>query len=55
MIHTTDTQVQNTPPFSTDIPVQAYRTMLLSRRLDEKELQLKRQGLSFFPNQRRRQ
>ncbi|MCZ6515314.1 MAG: dehydrogenase E1 component subunit alpha/beta [Acidobacteria bacterium] len=48
MIHKTDTQVRKAPPFSTDLLVQAYRTMLLSRRLDEKELQLKRQGRSFF-------
>ena len=46
MIHTV--QAQNVMPLSTDQLVQTYRTMYLSRRLDEKELQLKRQGRTYF-------
>ena len=46
MIHTA--QAQKAMPLSTDQLVQAYRTMYLSRRLDEKELQLKRQGRTYF-------
>ncbi|HUF46910.1 MAG TPA: dehydrogenase E1 component subunit alpha/beta, partial [Vicinamibacterales bacterium] len=33
---------------SSDALVQAYRTMLLSRRIDDKEIQLKNQSLIFF-------
>ena len=46
MIHTV--QAQKVITLSTDQLVQAYRTMYLSRRLDEKELQLKRQGRTYF-------
>ncbi len=34
--------------FSRDEPVALYRTMLLSRRIDDKEIQLKNQSLIFF-------
>ncbi len=44
----TPPQVQKAPPLSAKNLVRAYRTMLLARRLDERELQLKRQGRSFF-------
>jgi len=36
------------PPLDRDRLVSAYRTMLLSRRLDDKEIQLKRQNRIFF-------
>jgi 2-oxoisovalerate dehydrogenase E1 component len=41
---------KNAPPaaLSRDQLVSAYRTMLLSRRLDDKEIQLKRQNKIFF-------
>ena len=34
--------------FSRDELVRIYRTMLLSRRIDDKEIQLKNQSLIFF-------
>ena len=46
MIHTV--QAEKAMPLSTGKLVQVYRTMYLSRRLDEKELQLKRQGRTYF-------
>ena len=46
MIHTV--QAEKAMPLSTGNLVQVYRTMYLSRRLDEKELQLKRQGRTYF-------
>ncbi|HTR78424.1 MAG TPA: thiamine pyrophosphate-dependent enzyme, partial [Gemmatimonadaceae bacterium] len=36
------------PGLSRDQLVRAYRTMLLSRRIDDKEIQLKRQNKIFF-------
>jgi 2-oxoisovalerate dehydrogenase E1 component len=36
------------PPLSREQLLAAYRTMLLSRRLDDKEVQLKRQNRIFF-------
>ena len=35
------------------ISIWIYRTMLLSRRIDDKEIQLKNQSLHLFPDQRR--
>ncbi len=46
MIHTT--RARKAIPLSPDTLVHVYRTMRLSRRLDEKELQLKRQGRTYF-------
>src|SRR5579871_1278524 len=45
---TTTTTVRKSPTLSREIMVGAYRTMLLSRKLDEKEIQLKRQNRAFF-------
>ena len=39
---------KNAPGLSRDQLVGAYRTMLLSRRLDDREIQLKRQNKIFF-------
>src|SRR5258706_7411867 len=39
---------KNTAGLSRDQLLGAYRTMLLSRRLDDKEIQLKRQNKIFF-------
>src|SRR5678815_1098334 len=39
---------KSTAGLSRDQLVRAYRTMLLSRRLDDKEIQLKRQNKIFF-------
>ncbi|MGD0695107.1 MAG: dehydrogenase E1 component subunit alpha/beta [Terriglobia bacterium] len=41
-------QVQKTAKLSGDALLRAYRTMLLSRRLDDKEIQLKRQNRIYF-------
>jgi len=40
--------VQKAPKLSKDLLVAAYRTMYLSRRLDDKEIQLKRQNKTYF-------
>jgi 2-oxoisovalerate dehydrogenase E1 component len=45
---TTTTTVRKSLTLSREIMVGAYRTMLLSRKLDEKEIQLKRQNRAFF-------
>ena len=44
----TTTHVQKAHKLSRDILVGAYRTMFLSRRLDDKEIQLKRLNRAFF-------
>ncbi len=44
----TSTQVQKAPQLSRELLVGAYRTMYLSRRLDDKEIQLKRQNRAYF-------
>src|SRR3954471_2123842 len=48
MATTTRAERKNTADLSRDQLVGAYRTMLLSRRLDDKEIQLKRQNKIFF-------
>src|SRR5204863_23962 len=48
MATTTRAERKNTSGLSRDQLVGAYRTMLLSRRLDDKETQLKRQNKIFF-------
>jgi 2-oxoisovalerate dehydrogenase E1 component len=44
----TRAEAQDATGLSRDQLLQAYRTMLLSRRLDDKEIQLKRQNRIFF-------
>ncbi len=44
----TITQVLKASKLSRDLLVGAYRTMYLSRRLDDKEIQLKRQNRAYF-------
>ncbi|HET7842378.1 MAG TPA: hypothetical protein VFM21_12260, partial [Terriglobia bacterium] len=44
----TTTPVQKAPKLSKDLLLGAYRTMVLSRRVDDKEIQLKRQNRAFF-------
>ncbi len=44
----TTTQVQRASRLTRDLLVGAYRTIYLSRRLDDKEIQLKRQNRAFF-------
>ena len=41
-------QAGKTAAFSRDEMLRIYRTMLLSRRIDDKEIQLKNQSLIFF-------
>src|SRR6478752_7379562 len=48
MATTTRAERKNTSGLSRDQLVGAYKTMLLSRRLDDKEIQLKRQNKIFF-------
>src|SRR3982750_4888893 len=48
MATTTRAERKNTAGLSRDQLVSAYRIMLLSRRLDDKEIQLKRQNKIFF-------
>src|SRR5215468_1370597 len=48
MATTTRAERKNSAGLSRDQLVSAYRTMLLSRRLDDKEIQLKRQNKIFF-------
>ncbi|MDE3181323.1 MAG: thiamine pyrophosphate-dependent dehydrogenase E1 component subunit alpha, partial [Acidobacteriota bacterium] len=45
---TTSTAIHKPPVLSPEALISAYRTMYLSRKLDDKEIQLKRQNLSFF-------
>ncbi|MGE5326527.1 MAG: thiamine pyrophosphate-dependent enzyme, partial [Deltaproteobacteria bacterium] len=44
----TTTPIQKAPKLSKELLVGAYRTMYLSRRVDDKEIQLKRQNRAFF-------
>jgi 2-oxoisovalerate dehydrogenase E1 component len=44
----TTTPVQKAPRLSREILVGAYRTIYLSRQVDDKEIQLKRQNRAFF-------
>jgi len=44
----TTTQIQKAPRLSREILVGAYRTMYLSRQVDDKEIQLKRQNRAYF-------
>ena len=44
----TTIELQRSAKLSKEIMVGAYRTMYLSRRLDDKEIQLKRQNKTFF-------
>ena len=54
MMHTStlpserDAHSVDRPALSRDELLQIYRTMLLSRRIDDKEIQLKNQSLIFF-------
>src|SRR4030088_2246394 len=48
MATTTRAERKNAAGLSRDQLVGAYRTMLLSRRLDDKEIQLKRKNKIFF-------
>src|SRR5436305_9400995 len=48
MATTTRAERKNAAGLTRDQLVGAYRTMLLSRRLDDKEIQLKRQNKIFF-------
>ena len=48
MATTTRTERPGTAGLNRDQLIGAYRTMLLSRRLDDKEVQLKRQNKIFF-------
>jgi 2-oxoisovalerate dehydrogenase E1 component len=44
----TPTQVEKASRLSKELLIGAYRTMYLSRRVDDKEIQLKRQNRAFF-------
>src|SRR5574337_384859 len=44
----TTTQIQKAPRLSRELLVGAFRTMFLSRQVDDKEIQLKRQNRAFF-------
>ena len=44
----TTTQIQKASKLSREILVGAYRTMYLSRQVDDKEIQLKRQNRAYF-------
>ena len=48
MATSTKAERRTDPGLSRDDLVAAYRTMLLSRRIDDKEIQLKRQNKIFF-------
>src|SRR3954467_14181470 len=48
MATTTRAERKTAPGLSKEQLVGAYRTMLLSRRIDDKEIQLKRQNKIFF-------
>ncbi|MGH9397026.1 MAG: alpha-ketoacid dehydrogenase subunit alpha/beta [Terriglobia bacterium] len=45
---TTTTAIHKSPALSPEALMNAYRTMFMARKLDDKEIQLKRQNLSFF-------
>lgn len=48
MATTTPTHLQKAPKLSKELLLGAYRTMYLSRHLDDKEIQLKRQNRAYF-------
>lgn len=45
---TSTAAIHKPPALSPEVLISAYRTMILSRKLDDKEIQLKRQNLAYF-------
>lgn len=45
---TSTAAIHKPPALSPEVLISAYRTMVLSRKLDDKEIQLKRQNLAYF-------